>query len=173
VRATPLMIVLAVSLQPTFADEALKEYASEVGRFKVLLPGTPEVQKMTQKAPDGSDVEMTVFRCPKVGGNTVIIATSEFAESYLKNSTEEILDNARDGSIGRSKGKLVSEKKIKWGDHPGPEFVVGLPKERSFIRARAYMVGKRQFSILIVGNDEKAIATKEVEALVDSFKFAK
>jgi hypothetical protein len=173
VRATPLLILLSLSLQSARADETWKEFESKEGGFKVLLPGTPTAQKMTQKAGDGSDVELAIYRLPPVGGTTFIVSTSDFAESYLKNPAEKILDNARDGSVTRSKGKLVSEKKVKLGDHPGREFVVSMPKDQGFIRARAYLVGKRQYTLLIAAKDDKAIATKEVEAFIDSFKLAK
>ena len=129
---------------------------------------------MTQKAGDGSDVELAIYRLPPVGGTTFIVSTSDFAESYLKNPAEKILDNARDGSVTRSKGK-AGEREEGQTRRPSraASSLSACRKTRASFEARAYLVGKRQYTLLIAAKDDKAIATKEVEAFIDSFKLAK
>ena len=171
-RALPV-IALAVVCSPAWADESWKEYTSKDGGFMVLLPGTPTIQKMTQKAGDGSDVQIAAYRARVEGGPQVIVSTSDFAEQYLKVSPEKILDNARDASVSRSNGTLVREKKIKHGDHPGRDIVVKFPKEQGYLRARAILVGSRQYSLLLAGKTEKDVTSKDAEAFFASFKLAK
>jgi hypothetical protein len=168
-----IVVALAIACSPAWADEPWKEYSSKDGGFTVLLPGTPNIQKMTQKAGDGSDVKIVAYRPPPAGNIRVIVSTSDFAEQYLKVSPDKILDNARDASVSNSKGTLVREKKIKLGENPGREIVVKFPKDQGYLRARAILVGSRQYSLLYAGKDEKDVTSKEAEAFFASFKLTK
>ena len=173
-----MRVVLAIVVFTGFglsarADDPWKEYTSRAGKFKVLLPGTPKVQEINEKAGDGSDVKITNYRTQAAGGLTVIVATSDFAEQYAKVPADKILDNAREGALTRSRGTLVREKKLRLGDHPGREYVIRFPKEQGVIRARAYLVGARQYSLLVAGKDEKAVTSREANAFMESLKLTK
>jgi hypothetical protein len=49
-------------------------------------------------------------------------------------------------------GKLVSEKDIMLGEHPGCEIFIDLAGGKRLFRARVYLVGQWLYQVVIFGN---------------------
>lgn len=163
-----VLLTLAQIQEPTWQEQTLTEAGCQV-----LLPAKPQLQKMAQKAGDGSAVQILFYRTPPVKGFTVIVAVSDFADSYLQKGAAFILDSARDASVTRSRGRLVKETKVKLEDSPGRDVLIKLGNDQGYLRTRYYLVGKRQYALFAVGPDEATVTSPQAEKFLTSLKLTK
>jgi hypothetical protein len=146
-----VVVIFLASLARAGAGEmdALKEFKSEDGRFKVLLPGKPETK--TQKLPSGPPMKLYVARG---GAGVFMVATAEVPEA-AKETDDKIqarLDAGRDQGLQDSKGNLLKETRIKLANkYPGREVLIELPGGKEVLRTRFYLVDGRIYQVAVVG----------------------
>src|SRR5262245_60005309 len=83
--------------------------------FAAEFPTQPKRQTLKDTGPDDKDVSITMYRA-NVEGRSYLVTISAFSDDYMKQPVEKIFDNARDGSVSRSGGTLVSERNFKIGN---------------------------------------------------------
>ncbi len=157
-----LMCIVAADLPEGWV--AIK--AANLG-YQVSMP-KPERKAFQDIGPDDKPVHISLYR-GTVGRTSYIVSVSEFSKSYLSQPVKVIFDNARDGSLKRSGGTLVSEKEIKFNTIPGRETVVKA-KEAGYVKARIYVYNLRQYSIMLAGEKEDDLESKEAKLFFDSFE---
>jgi hypothetical protein len=135
--------------------------------YVVSMP-KPERKAFQDVGPDDKPVHISLYR-GTVGKTSYIVSVSEFSKSYLSQPVKLIFDIARDGSLKRSGGTLVSEKDIKFNTIPGREIVVKA-KEAGYVKARVYVYNLRQYSVMMAGEKESDLDTKEAQLFFDSFE---
>jgi hypothetical protein len=162
---------LVLSLTPLVAqpDESWKSFAPKDGAFTVLFPGTPtEVIKPVKTATGTSDVFLFEVGVPP-GSSKYLVGYSEFPAAAIKAGTEDKrLDNARDGAVASSKGKLKREKALLLGPFPGREVFIEVEGKASVL-IRMYAVKNRLYEAVAVGSAE-FVTSKNTEKFLDSFK---
>jgi hypothetical protein len=137
--------------------------------FSILLPAPPLEQQQTIKSPQG-DVKVTTFVLDrKKEKGAYAVSLSEFPLKAIKSGTEERrLNNARDGAIASSKGKLKSEKRLTLQGSPGRELLIWVG-DMGVIRTRIYAVKNRLYQVTVTGPGEW-VTSKDPERFLGSFK---
>lgn len=82
---------------------------------------------------------------------------------------EMLLDAARDGAVGNIQGRLVSERALSLGGHPGRELQVLSSDGRLALRMRIYLVNSRQYQVVAVAPKELR-STEDRDRFLDSFR---
>ncbi|MBL8824223.1 MAG: hypothetical protein JNJ77_16680 [Planctomycetia bacterium] len=162
-----ILLLLAVTFTRDDLPEGWNKVSLPTAGFKVNMPN-PERKFMEDKGPDDKPVFIRMHR-GKEGKVSYLVTVSEFSLSYISQPAKTIFDNAREGSLARSGGSLVSEKDIKLDKVPGREFVVKA-KEAGFVRARVYVFNQRQYSVMVAGPKLEDLETPETKQFFDSFK---
>ncbi|MFT3880350.1 MAG: hypothetical protein QM703_11900 [Gemmatales bacterium] len=133
-----------------------------------LPNANPKVQKLEDTGPDDKPVKISIYR-GTIGKTSYLVTISEFSDEYMKQPVKIIFDNARNGSIARSGGKLVSEKDIELDKVPGRETIVTV-KDAGFVKARVYVHNERQYAVMIASPNEKELDDENAKKFFESFK---
>lgn len=128
----------------------------------------PKVQKLEETGPDDKPVKISIYR-GAIGKTSYLVTISEFSDEYMKQPIKTIFDNARNGSIARSGGKLVSEKDIELDKVPGRESIVTV-KGAGFVKAHVYVHNNRQYAVMIASPNEKELDDGNANKFFESFK---
>ena len=164
------VVLIAHSFLADDLPDGWGKLSSPAEGFYVAIPGEIKRQKLTDKGPDDKPVKITLFRTLH-HGVTYVVGVSEFSKEYLSQPKKKIFDNARDGSIARSGGKLVREKDIKQGKLEGREVVNAVGgKDGGVVRARIFVANDRQYSAMVAGKNEADVDSEEALRFLDSFK---
>jgi hypothetical protein len=142
--------------------------ASE-GGFRVSMPGKPT---------KGRDV-LTTAAGPLEGVNYVYTTPDQRvaygidyvdypAEVVRRNDPERILEAARDGLVGKLRGRVRDERRVSLEGRPGRAVDLALADGR-FVRARLSLVGQRQYQLVVVTPDERT-AANDAERFLESFR---
>src|SRR5262245_5801790 len=164
-----LCLLLAWGGQGDALPAGWVKFAARGEGFSISSPATFKRQQLTDKGPDQKDVKITVFRA-NVGDESYLVTISEFSAEYMKNPPKVIFDNARDGSVARSGGKLVRESDIKLGSHPGREVVVAAGEKAGFVRARIFVANGRQYAVMLASKTEAGIDSADARRFFESFR---
>lgn len=133
-----------------------------------LPNANPKVQKLDDTGPDDKPVKITIYR-GSIGKTSYIVSISEFSADYIKQPVKAIFDNARNGSLARSGGTLVSEKDITLDKVPGRETIVKA-KDAGFVKAHVYVHNDKQYAVMIGSPNEKDLDDDNARKFFDSFK---
>lgn len=147
-------------------------FVSTAGGFAVLGPGTPREDRTTLNSPAGK-IEMHTFAFERKSPPMwLTVAVSDYASSMLRFGPEVALDGARDGAVANIGGRLLSERRIFLGAHPGRELMIEARKSealRGLLRARIYLVGQRSYMLMAVTTEEERLKRNDVSMFLDSF----
>jgi hypothetical protein len=141
-----------------------KEFSSKSGGFTVLLPGAPKEYKV------GDSVRFMV----RMGSTTYGIIYDDFPNLKEADAVavKKNLESGVEATIKSTKGKLLSTKDIKLGDHVGLEFQIELAKEGLHMRARVYLIKGRVYQVIVRAPPDVA-TSKTATDFLDSFKVTK
>jgi hypothetical protein len=142
----------------------MKEFVSGVGKFRVMMPGTP-VERRQRFGPMTLMMYMIETRdvAYMVGYCDVPIPAHE-AEGVLQRR----FDGAREGALRNINGGLLKENRIRLhGREPGREIEANVPG-KGILRARFYVVGQRMYQVLVVGN-ANLVRAPDATLFLDSF----
>lgn len=132
------------------------------GRFEVLLPAERKETRETQKT-DFGDATVHLFMAGS-GQAAFMVGYSEYPAAIV--DPQARLEAARDGSLAKSKSKVVRSNEIDLEGARGID-VVGESPSMGAVRARYFIRENRLYQVVALGADD-AVAT----AFLDSFKLA-
>lgn len=161
-----LLLLLTLS---TTDDPTLRWTPITNSGCSAKLPTIPKLQKLEDKGPDDKPVKITIYRS-SVGKVSYLITISEFSADYMKQPVKTIFDNARNGSIARSSGMLVSEKDIELDKIPGRETIVKA-QDAGFVKAHLYVHNNLQYAVMIGSPTEKDLDDDIARKFFDAFKW--
>jgi hypothetical protein len=170
-RWSPVFVFVALGAASVCADDQpeWKEFASKEGRFKVLMPGTPDQDKAETDSDFGKGVlHMSVVRA---GKTTYGANYCDFPAEIKKAPLKQVYDSSRDGAVANLEGKLASEKDVKLGEYPGREIQIDVAEGKRLFRVRVYLVDQRLYQVVVFGTREAAVS-KEADKFLDSFELA-
>ena len=142
--------------------------ASE-GGFRVAMPGKPTKGRdvLTTAAGPLEGVNY-VYTTPDQRGAYGIDYVDYPAEVVRRNDPERILEAARDGLVGKLRGRVRDERRVSLEGQPGRAVELALADGR-VVRAQLYLVGQRQYQLVVVTPDERT-AAKEAQRFLESFR---
>ena len=153
-------------------ERAWEEFSPEGGGFAVMMPGTP--------AEDSGVVETKIGKLTnrmfylQDGGRLYMASYAEFPQPVADPAViKRMLDSGRDRALAQSKARLVSEKQMTLGGHPGRAVVA--EADGALIRARFYWVKQRLYqAVMLTASGRAPAAVKADEGAAakffDSFK---
>jgi hypothetical protein len=146
-----------------------KEFTSKDGGFVVTMPGDPKEEKKNRRTASGPG-ELILYVVERKKEETVYVAGyCELPESVIKNTPlDKRLDYARRRVLSDLKGKLLKNKKITLGSHPGRELQIAI-EGGGLVRQRLFAVKDKLYQLLVVGPKAKALS-KDSDRFMDSFK---
>jgi len=147
-----------------------KDFHSKEGGFSVSMPGTP-VEKRQAFHTQAGPVEARFFTVEADRGSMVyMVVYGDYPEALMVTGDREmLLDAARDGAVGNIQGRLVSERALSLGGHPGRELQVLSSDGRLALRMRIYLVNSRQYQVVAVAPKELR-STEDRDRFLDSFR---
>jgi hypothetical protein len=163
--ALAAVVIVAVS---ALADEPKwKEFVSKPGRFKVLMPDTPEQDSGETESDYGKG---TLHMHTAQAGKALFGAHyTDFPAAIRKLPLKQVYDSSRDGAVANLKGKLLSEKDVKLGKYPGREIRIEVKGGARLFRARVFLVDRRLYQVVVFGTKETA-TSKDADRFLSSFR---
>lgn len=140
------------------------KFTSEMGRFSVLMPETPEEKIDTTPSEHGPyTTHLFVVRHDP---NVYLIGWVDYDASFNFNKQSELAAN-RDNFVKGIKATLVSTRPVMLDGYSAIEFVAETA-DRMF-KSRVYMVGRRPYQI-VIGYPKDAEDQVTVNRFFNSFK---
>jgi hypothetical protein len=175
VITTALCILASVELTSDAVAQQWSEYRPADARFRVEMPGTPEIRSDT--IPELGSLKLTQA--------VVESADGWFAASYvdlppdqIKNaSANNILDTARDTTIKwlasrNDKSQLRSERRLITNGYPARHVVAEVPIfESVFVLAARFVFNGRQVIVITFTGPSGTETGPDVSRFFDSLKF--
>jgi hypothetical protein len=148
-----------------------KPFVSKEGGFEITMPGSPTETKKTVKTATGQ-LHVTVHSAEGKNEALFVVSYTDFTDADLKEgSVKKRLNNARDGAIGNTGGKLRSEEDIENSGIPGREIII--EKDGAVIvKMRLFLVKRRLYQVMVLGSGPD-YSSKEVKMFLDSFHLNK
>ena len=159
-------LVFALVATTGCQQKPFTEFNSPDGKFKAIFPGEP---KITSTAAAGVTIKMYAVES---WSKSYMLAWSDvpIPEWESEGKTKSRLFDARDGAIAAVKGKSSGTTKvIQLEDRfPGVEF--GGTAEGKYLRARAYIVGRRMYQLLVIARSQEDLTSTEAEDFFAAFQ---
>jgi hypothetical protein len=163
-------LAILLSAVGTAQAQEWKPNAPKGEGFKALMPGAPK--ETLTKTDGGHRVAAFTILANQATYNLVVLDVPE-AKGESEEKCQQRLDNARDGGLRQSGGKLLSEKQLRLpGAYPGREVEVALPSNEGLLLARFYAVNGRVY-LLMVSGPEAAVRSKDARKFLVSFELVK
>jgi len=171
------VIILAVlgSMAVANYDKLLphkwQTYTATDGSFSVELPGSPTVETTQAPVEGGGTTAMNLVSVKPT--NTTVYGCSYVEDENLaRKSADEALDSARDGSLRKTQGTVISQKRGIVQGYPALD-MQARARGNSLLDSRMIVVGKRLYMILAVATTEQDREAKTIQRVLDSFKIIK
>ena len=139
-------------------------FRDEVGRFAVVFPAEPTLDKQEGQSASGPHVHYTWE--VEVEDRHFSVTYTEYRSPPVKNYDKNIM-----GLLAATKGKLVHQARIEQNGVDGREVVTLLP-DNAVMRQRLFQVGNRLYQAVYAGpfgTEAKA----DVEEFMTSFQILK
>ena len=174
-KKVALVLLVLISAGPAFTFQNSSEwirYLSDAGRYSVLFPEQPTLS--TQESSSTAGYKVTQYRASASDEK----ATFFIAYFDRSSGTTFSFDKARDAIVGKIKGTLLSERRIKLEGHHGRELLIsatGPDGTKLLDRARLYSVHKRVYvlQVITVRSEDDAAAAERADRYFASFQETK
>lgn len=165
------LVLVLFSISSCTNTAEWREFVGPDGDFSVQLPGDP--QETTQEyETDSGLITIHLFTFP-LNKFAFITAYSDYpAELIQSKGIETVLNNARDGAIANTEGKLIEEKVFDLNGYPGRFLTVASPDGSGIAQAKLVLVGTRLYQVFVAGPEDQQNAP-EISTYMDSFKLLK
>ena len=126
---------------------------STAGGFSIKFPTKPQEMSFNRETVKGViHYNMWTLERPDRAFNITFIDIPDITPS----EGEKLVDSSLVSQIHeRFGGKLLKEADTRVGTHPGKEFTIELDDGAGLYRGKAFMVGVRQFTLLVVGETKR------------------
>ena len=172
-----IVIIVAVAMAIFFIEgvETKKEslwieFESEEGRFSALFPHEPELKTKIIKTIFGN-VTLYDYSARDENGTIYGILYADFPQESFENRTveqiEQMLDETVTGMVLGLNGTLLYKESIYLDGNPGRE--IEIASGNNLIRERFYLVGKRNYQMLVTTGKDKTFH-KKIDDFFNSLK---
>lgn len=152
-----------------FVDETVvdNKFYSEDGNFKANFSGTPEITKEDVPS-DYGNIEMFMFLYEKSITEAEMIAYSDYPSAIVEiSSTDQMLQDAKGGSVNSLGAVISEEKKLTFNGHKAIQFRAD--NSQFYVDYLIFLVNNRLYQVAIMRDG--SYATKEnVDKFFNSFE---
>jgi hypothetical protein len=167
-----VLIMTAIANHESFLPYRWQPFNAPDGSFAAQFPGKPEAEERQGQLTAGGTITLHQITATPVNTTTYSCVYSEDPR-LLTESTEEVLNAARDGSISNVHGTLISEKRLDVAGHSARDVEAQAHAQgNSLLDMRIIVVGRRMFVLMVVDAARKKPDTKNIQKFFDSFKFS-
>lgn len=174
-----LMNMLTLTLASTLtltSTEGWQSFSPAQGGMKVLMPGQPAHKPSTIDTAAGK-VQMHTYTIEDAStGMGFAVILSDFAPETVAgfdlDQKNEVLEGVKKGFAEGAKATVLSDRKLRLGEHPGKDVLMQLPQADKLMRVRFFMVNERIYQIGAVGTREQVTAN-DGDAYLKSFRLVK
>ena len=148
-----------------------EEFVSKEGGFAVAVSGVPAQKKQTVTNPEGPvDIYTLTFALTHPPAEYWIIYIDYPALTVQKKGGDQILKEARDGSVNTVGGTLLSEHGIFLREYPGLEIrYEGASGDENAYKSRLYLVKNRLY-VMLVTTPKGQPFSAQAEDFLNSFR---
>ncbi len=146
-----------------------KEFSSQEGGFKVLLPGTPTQTKDKVNTRNGS-IPTNVFVVGRQNEAVYVVGYADFPKNISLTSREvqPLLPQLNSRRSAQTGVRVVSQRTLRLKNVPGREIRLQDSQGVS-LRVRTYAINKRLYQVAVITNKEASL-TKSIEGFFNSFQ---
>ena len=166
-----VVVAAAVANYDKLLPHRWETYTSPNGAFSIDLPGKPDVETKQTPAEDGSVITINVVSLQPTSHLAYSCAYTD-RQGTSDKSPKQILESARDGSLAKVQGTLLSQKQVTAQGYPGLEWQARA-RGNSLVDARAFAAGNRLYMITAVATVEQDREPKTIQRVFDSFRIQK
>ena len=145
------------------------EFSPIGGRFSIQMPGLPRSEQQDFRT-KGGDMVLFLFNLDRGGDNERFSAQyTDYPEEFLKEtgSADAVLKKASTVDAFNIGGRVVSEKALSLGRHPGRELHVENAEQS--MRIRLYLVDRRLYKVVAAWPKSRAFSV-DADLYLNSFR---
>jgi len=163
------MIKLQTSNVPKSSNQVAlwKTFVSNDKAFTVHFPTEPNRESDVLNPPSGK-VELIQYTSKHKDILYAVMYGDYSSNALVGMTSEQLLDNARNGAVENVQGKLLSEVIISKGNYPGREITVKV-EPNTVLTAQIILKENRVYQLLVVTPSDKLFTSQRRE-FFDSFK---
>ncbi len=166
-----VLVAMAVANYDKLLPRRWQTYAAPDGSFSVELPGEPVVE--TAQAPiDGGGTRPLTLVSVKPTKTTAYMCSYVEDQNLEKKSPDEALESARDGSLLKTQGTVISQKRTTVQGYPALD-MQARARGNSLLDSRMIVVVKRLYMIMAVATVPEDRDAKTIQRMFESFKIIK
>ena len=155
---------------------AAKAFTSEKYNFSAIFPEKPK-ESSNSTITEGEKINISMF-VYESNDQAFFVGISDMPKNLVdKSDKKTLLQSAKTGALQHlTNSKILNEKNISLGAHPGLEFdVTGKSGDTElYMKGRYYMVDNRLYQIYVMAqkSDSKKMEADKIEInrFIDSFK---
>lgn len=172
-----LTSLVLLSLMSFMKPDGWYVLRSEQYGYKVDFPQKPVENPQVINTEIGElKMNMFIYDASSAGKDDnllYLVNYTEYPEAFMEvedpESVKVFFRNAVDGAVGNVNGRLISEKIIKLGRHPGREIKVDFKEGMAVIRMRFYLVGYKLYMLQTITETKKDF-NKSINRFMNSFE---
>jgi len=142
--------------------------AAPDGTFSIDLPGKTTLETRQAPLESGGTMAFHTISVASVRNSAYTLAYVERTNVGEK-SSEKALESARDGSLRKAEGTLLTQNRITVQGFPGLD-MQARARGNTFMDSRMVVVGNRLYMIMAVAASEQDREPKTLQRIFDSFK---
>jgi hypothetical protein len=166
-----VLVSLAVANYDKLLPHRWQTYIAPDRSFSVELPGKASVETIQAPIDGGGTKPMTLISVNPTT-NTAYMCSYVEDENVASRTPDEALQMARDGSLQKTQGTVITQKRTNLQGYPALEFQART-RGNSVVDSRMVLVGKRLYMIMAVATVEGDREPKTVQRVLDSIKITK
>src|SRR5258707_28115 len=143
-------------------------YAGPDHAFLIELPGKPRIETIQAPRGDGGTVTINAITAAPTS-HTSYSCDYTARDHDGGESSDRILEAARDGSLRKIQGTVLNQRRITVQGYPGLEMQVSARGD-SLVDERLLVVGDRLYMIIAVATIKQDREPKTIRRVFDSFK---
>jgi hypothetical protein len=165
------LVAMAVANYDRLLPNRWQTYAAPDGSFSVDLPGKPTVETTQAPVEGGGNTPMTLVSV-KPTSSTAYMCSYVEDENIGRRSADQVLESARDGSLRKTQGTVISQKRTTVLGYPALDMQASA-RGNSLLDSRMIVADKRLYMIMAVATVQEDRDAKTVQRMVESFKIIK
>lgn len=163
-----VIVATAVAHYDELLPHRWQTYTAPDGTFSIELPGKPTVETIQVPADDGGTMPIAMISA-RPTAHTYYGFNYFEKESIGRKSPDEALVSARDGSLRKIQGTVLTEKRLEIEGHPALDTQASARGD-SLYDSRLIIAGNRLYMISAVATVKDKREAKTVQRVMNSFK---
>ena len=166
-----LLLIPVTLLAQDLSKKTFEKFTSKEGKFSVMFPGKPELQKQ-KAATEVGDIQITL-NIVAIGNDVAfIVSFNDYPDAVKNADPAQMLEGARNGNKGKD-GEIVEDDEIKFGPEklPARKFLIKKPGG-IYMKNLIVLKGTRLYQVMLIGKKD-VVESKEAEKYYKSFEVMK